>query len=203
MPQVPYSSVPDVAPQDVPAPLIRERTDPNMFGGNVARSIEGMGTTLDKVGDELYSRALAMQQLQNETAKTNAAADLENRVSERRNQFLQQQGQNASPDALSAFREGVESDRQSVRAGLPNDMSRKMFDGEAFSIQRRAIDAASIHSATELRRSAVDTSKARQDAIRNTVLTGNPVSSEELRARIRESDEQSLYQSDLAGDTPD
>src|SRR5258706_15751993 len=74
MPAVPYSPVPDVAPQNIPTPKLRVDTPPAAFGANVAQAIDHLGSTEGQVGNELWSRAIAMQQLRNETEATEATA---------------------------------------------------------------------------------------------------------------------------------
>src|SRR5258708_3307580 len=72
MAQVPnYNPVPENRPQAQPLPQISVNTPAAAFGGATAEAVSGLGRTLGHVGDELFARAQAMQQLKNETDAKN------------------------------------------------------------------------------------------------------------------------------------
>src|SRR5215472_6330216 len=95
MPQVPYSPVPDVSAQDVPAPELRLSVPGAAFGTNIADSVKGLARTGGQVGDELYSRALAMQELRNQSEATEALADYEKRSGDSYVKYESLRGRNA------------------------------------------------------------------------------------------------------------
>ena len=74
MPAIPYSPVPQVSPQENPTPSVRENTPIGAFGGQVAEAIQGLGAVTEKAGNELFGRAVALQQLNNETEAREADA---------------------------------------------------------------------------------------------------------------------------------
>ena len=76
MAQVPYSPVPDVAPSDTATPRVSVATPEAAFGGATAKAIENLGTTVQGAGNELFGRAVALQQLNNETEAKIAGMDL-------------------------------------------------------------------------------------------------------------------------------
>lgn len=148
MPQVPYAPVPDVGPQNVPSPMLNVRADPNAFGANVAAAIQHLGTTTEQVGNEMFERATAMQQLRNETEATEAIAEAEKRASLRYENFRSLQGRSAV-DGFPVFQQGLEEDRQAVRQGLSNDMVRKLYDRQATSLTNRMMTYGAGHAAQQ------------------------------------------------------
>ena len=70
---VPYSPVPDVAPQLDPTSSVHIDTPTAAFGGAVGAAIGQLGQATEGAGKELFDRAYAMQEL-NENMKADAAA---------------------------------------------------------------------------------------------------------------------------------
>src|SRR5216684_4604134 len=126
MPQVPYSPVPDIRPTEGgPGPL-RVETPQAAFGGAVAHAIEGFGKGLEHAGDEIFQRAVALQQLQNQTDANNAKVQFANEADNIRTQFGVLEGNNATA-ALPKLQKDLDAARERVRGSLPNDMTRKMY----------------------------------------------------------------------------
>ena len=198
MPQVPYQPIPDVAPSDqlAFAPELRIRAEPAAFGVNVAQAIQHLGTTEEAVGGELFSRALAMQQLRNETAATNAKANFQLQGEQSFTDFESKKGVNAV-DAHEGFTKGINDLRQSFRDSLPNDMARKMFDSEALGIQARLLIAGGRHAASQNASAAQNASQARIDSAVNSSRYG--ASEEDFNAQLGVIERQARDQADLAG----
>src|SRR5581483_2698427 len=74
MPQVPYQPVPQVAPSEAATPGVRVNAPTEAFGGASAAATEGLGKGFEQAGNELFGRAVALQQLANETEAREADA---------------------------------------------------------------------------------------------------------------------------------
>lgn len=151
MPQVPYQPFPTQQSREAPTPFYRLSVPADAFGENIGRAISGLGATVSKVGDELWGRAVAMQELRNETEVTNALSDMETRSADLRANYFNTMGQNAV-NGYQGFVDSQNKLRDDIRAGLSNPMAQKMFDRTALGVTNRAQIAAASHSAQELRR---------------------------------------------------
>jgi len=163
MPQVPYQPYTDKVSQDHPAPLLHFNIDPNMFGENIGRAVSALGGQIGKVGDELWNRAVALQEFQNETAVTGALATQEKNSAQRRADYFSSLGQNAV-NGYDGFIAAENKDREDIRAGLANDMQRKMFDRTSLGVVNRASIAGASHKAQELRKVGQQNDMAAIDA---------------------------------------
>jgi hypothetical protein len=138
MPAVPYSPVPSVSPQDSPAPSIHENTPIGAFGGQVAEAVQGLGAVTDKAGNELFGRAVAIQQLQNETEAREADAQYMMQAGQVHAQFNALQGKDRV-DAYPKYSQDLQDLRVKLRGGLSNPMAQKMYDSSSLGTMGRSI----------------------------------------------------------------
>lgn len=129
MAQVPYSPVPDVQPEDrvAYAPQLNIRTDPNMFGANIGRAVEGLGGTLSKVGDELFDRALAIQEVKNQSELDDHYTELLQRTAPIHANFSALQGKNAA-DGLQQYGVDLENIRSDIQSKASNPRVARLFE---------------------------------------------------------------------------
>jgi hypothetical protein len=167
MPQVPYSGVPDVSAQSIDTPLLRVNAGPATFGGTIAQAIEHLGTTSEKVGGELFDRAVAMQQLRNEAERTQAMADYEQQSNDLYIKFQDKQGKNAI-DGWDGYKEEQNKLRQSIRDGMSNDMTRKMFDAQSLSLMNRQLVYGAHHMAAENKKYLSNAANARISSLQDS-----------------------------------
>jgi len=153
MVQVPYQPVPDVSPQPRSPPRLAVNAPPAAFGSTIAQAIEHLGSTEEQVGGELATRAVAMQQLRNETEATDALSTLERQSGDLRVKYLDSRGKNAV-DGYAGFRDSNDQLRQQIRDGMSNPAAAKMFDHTALSVTNRAIIAGADHAASQNRQAA-------------------------------------------------
>src|SRR6266568_181255 len=165
MPQVPYNPVPN-APNLVETPKVHVESPAAAFGGSVGEALSGLGRTLGHAGDELFQRALALQNLRNETEAKEADAQYMMEVGKLHANYSSLQGK-AAVDALPKYQEDIQNLRQQMRGNLSNDMARKMFDGSSLSTMGRTIFNGAGHAATENKKWAHGASIARVDAAIN------------------------------------
>ncbi len=72
MPQVPYTGAPSIGAENNPTPTRQLDVPIQAFGAGTAQAVQNLGRVAAGAGDEIFGRALAMQQLA-ETASANAA----------------------------------------------------------------------------------------------------------------------------------
>ena len=63
MARAPYTGAPTVTPEQSRTPYEHIDTPLAAFGGATAEATQRLGGAIDKTGNELYARAIAMQQL--------------------------------------------------------------------------------------------------------------------------------------------
>lgn len=162
MAQVPYVPYPTAQPESRGTPNISLNTPGAAFGENIGQAVEGLGHTLTHSGDELFNRALALQQLQNETVAKEADADYMLKVGEKHAQFSALQGKDAVA-AYPAYAQDLKDLRTKTRDALPTDQSRKMFDGSSLSTLSRTVFNGAGHAATQQKQWSIGTAKAQID----------------------------------------
>ena len=182
MAQVPYTPVPTVQPGPAGTPRIHIATPGVAFGETIGRAIEGLGHVTAQAGNELFSRAVAMQHLQNETVArettTNAMVELGNLNAD----YLSQRGQNAV-QGQRGFNQSVQDIVKKHRESLTNPDAQKQFDAESAAAVRQSIMHGASHAATEQKQWVAKTNTAQiqalQDSARYT-LHDEPAFQEQL-----------------------
>jgi hypothetical protein len=187
MPQVPQTALlPDVQAANVPTPPVRVSPPPEAFGTNVAQAIKGLGATEESVGNELFSRAVAMQQLRNESEATERAADFTLKSSDLYTQFESTKRGLSAVQGEADHRQAQNDLRTSIRDSVSNPMAQKIYDSKTFGEFNRAVFAGARHAAAENR---VATSNAIQSQINASVdSAGYAKSPEELSRKLGEID---------------
>jgi hypothetical protein len=186
MPQIPYSPVPNVTADNIPTPAIRVNAPEAAFGTNIAQAIKGLGATEEGVGNELFSRALAMQQLRNESEATEASADYIKRSDQL---FTNYEGQKRGINAVTGeveHREAQDKLRKEVREGLSSPIVQKMYDAKTFGDFNRALFNGARHAAAENRSAISNSYQAEIDAAADTAI--NAKSPEEFNRKLQQID---------------
>jgi hypothetical protein len=155
MPQVPYQKFPTVDPSS-PGEGLSVNAPPAAFGENVARAVEGLGSTVGQVGNELFQRATALQELQNETDARNATTQYMLQQGEHHAQITALTGK-AAVDGLDPYIKSSADLREQIAGTLSSPMARKMFEAESQNFMARNIFSAATHAATENKRWQVQT----------------------------------------------
>ncbi len=160
MPQVPYTPVPSVRPGGPATPQISVRTGD---WGVVGRAMEHLGSTVEASGNELFSRAMALQQLQNETEATEAIAKQELGSGQLHTQYSALQGKNAV-DGFDQYQKDQDKLRTGIRDTLSNPMAQRMYDRASLGIMNRNIFNGAGHAATQQKVWADGAANSRIDA---------------------------------------
>src|SRR5262245_32507513 len=95
MAQVPYKPVMDVSPGDRPTPYFHLNAVADAFGANIGQALSHLGAQMERSSDELFNRAVALQQLKNETEAREADAQYMIESGKYHAEFNSLQGKNA------------------------------------------------------------------------------------------------------------
>lgn len=163
-----YNPVPNVRPQgEIPR---RSLDVPGAaFGENVAQAIEGFGKVAEGAGNEIFQRAIALQQVNNEAEAREADAKYMIAVGEKHSEFSALQGKAAS-DALPGYMQDLQKTRTDMRDQLSNPAAMKLFDAQSMSTMGRTIFNAAGHAASENKKYIVNAATAQLDADKDYTL---------------------------------
>lgn len=168
--QVPYSPVPTATPENIATPKLGVSTPGAAFGETIGAAVSHLGQQLGHAGDEIFRRAMALQELQNETQAKEADAKYMIEAGKLHVQFSALEGGNASPAALEKYTQDLDSLRKQIRSDLPNDAARKMYDGSSLSTMGRTIFNGAGHAGQQQKVAAHNASTARIDSMKNWAL---------------------------------
>lgn len=172
MAQVPYNPVPSPAPQDIATPRVSEATPGAAFGETIGQALSGLGRTMEVGSGELFQRAVALQDLRNETAAREGDAQYSMLQSKMHADFSALQGK-ARVDALNDYIQSSNELRTQIRANLPNDAARRMYDATSLSFMNRNIFNAAGAAATANKEWQINVATAGMDIDAKT-MADNP-----------------------------
>lgn len=197
MPQVPYVPYSTERVADTATPSVRVNAPEVAFGGAVGHALEGVGKQVSHFGDELMQRAVALQQLQNETEAKEVDAQYMMHVGDLHAKYSSLQGK-AAVEAYPKYMKEIQESRQTFRNNLSNDMARKMYDSSSLSTMGRTIFNGAGHAATEQKRWANGASNARVDMMFNTIFN-NPSDDVNFKRLVNGIDGEVRSQGDIHG----
>lgn len=181
MAQVPYVPYPTERPGGPATPAVRVNPGP-AFGENIGHALAGvakgmgdmaagldrLGRTEEAAGDEIFKRALAIQQLNNETEAREADARYMITAGKLHADYSAKQGKDAV-DAFPKYQQDLQQARIATRDALSNPMAQKMYDSSSLSTMGRSIFNGAGHAATQNKQWAIGTAKAQIDLDAKTV----------------------------------
>lgn len=163
MAQVPnYNPVPQVSPQATPTPKIHVETPVAAFGGATAEAVSSLGATLGHVGNELFDRAQAMQQLKNETDAKDQDIKFMMSAGEIHAKYNALQG-TERVEAFPKYSQDLQDLYKQHRDQLGNPMAQKMFDASAVSVIKQSIFNGAGAAATAQKEAAFSATKSSWD----------------------------------------
>lgn len=168
MAQVPYKEAPTAEPTERGPGGISVNTPIAAFGGTVAMAIEGIGGKLEGAGNELFQRAMAIQNLRNESEARQADTDYMIKAGQAHAEFNALEGKDRV-DALPGHMANLQKMRTDIRDKMSNQMSQKMFDSQSMSTMGRTIFNAAGAAASANKQWALGTAKAQIDLDSKTV----------------------------------
>jgi hypothetical protein len=146
--QVPYNPIPTADAQARGAPNVNVATPGEAFGTTIGSALQGLGKSLEHGGDELYARAVALKNLQNETEAREADAKYMIEAGDLHAKFNALEGKDAVA-AYPQYQKDLDNARLRHRDGLSTDMSKKMFDASALNTMSRSIFNGAGHAASQ------------------------------------------------------
>ena len=201
MPQVPYNPVPQVSPQNDATPRYTADVTPDMFGANIGQAVSRLGATSDQVGNEIFARGLAMQDLANHSEAQQADANYMQKAGELHADFSSKQGKDAV-DAYPQYIQDLAQTRKDIGAGLSNPIAQKLYDGQSLSTYGRTVFNGAGHAATQNKVYALGASQAKVDAISNRTLS-MPQDEDAFQDGLQDSENEVRSQGALKGMDPD
>lgn len=202
MAQVPYTPVPNVR-SDLPAtPQIHVDMLPAAFGANIADAVKGLGATSDQVGNELFSRAMAMQDLHNQSMADQAQTGFQQELAQVHSKFMNQYGENAGPAALDQYSKDVTALRSKYAEDLDNPMAQKYYNQETRNVQNRINYQAADHSAQQLNATAVAHLKTVSESATDLAMV-NPSSPASINAALAVKEQEARENGARLGQSPE
>lgn len=184
MPTVPYQPVPEVPISNQGIQGVNVPTPIAAFGGTIAEAIGTAGKTLERAGDEIMQRAVALKQLENESEAREADAEYTIQMGELRSKYHSLEGKNAVA-AFPQYTQDVRELQRSYVDRMSNPASRRIFERESKGMMSRTIFSGAGHSAQQNRLWAERTAIARTDnTISSTLQDGSPNAINEARRVI-------------------
>lgn len=179
MARAPYVPYPNATPE-----VQGERFDLNTpgaaFGANIGEALQHLGTTTEDVGGEMFTRAMALQDLRNQADAREAQGKFAEQASQLQGQFDSLKGKNA-PDQLQAHIQAMHSLRQQFRTDLTNPISQKYYDSDSMPFMQRLIFSSAGHAGSEMRSYVTGTAEATADLTSRTVV--DPYSDKEQASK--------------------
>jgi hypothetical protein len=192
MAQVPYSGVPSVAPGGVPQSRYHADVNENTFGGNVGAALGSLGGQLQRSGNELFQRGVAMQDLYNHSLAQEADAQYTEKAGLLHATYNSLEGKNAV-DSYPTYIEDLKKTRSEIAKGLPNAAAQKLFESSSNGTMGRSIFNGAGHAAGQNKAYAIGASTARVAAVGSQTLSfpeddrsfkqGLAVTEQEVRAQ--------------------
>lgn len=147
---VPYNPVPE-APSRAPIPEVRPTVVEEAFGGGIARGISGLGREVENVGNQIFQRAIALQDLENQTQAEEANNRFVRESAQLHANFNSLEGINAGPKALEKYTSDLETLRSKIGEDLTNSAARRLYDrGTRGQLARHVFNGAG-HAASQMK----------------------------------------------------
>lgn len=156
--QVPYTGEPTVSPSQDATPYARADIPAAAFGGASAQARQGLGRSIEHVGDEIFSRAIALQQLDHQATAANAVADFTTQMGEKYANYRSLQGK-AAVDGYQPYIDDLNQTREKIGQGL-SPYAQKLYLQESRSIQARSVFSAAAHAGDQHKSYLIGTSQA-------------------------------------------
>lgn len=201
MPQVPYTGVPSVAPGGVPLSRYHADVSAETFGGNVGAALSSLGGQLQRSGNELFERGVAMQELYNRSEAQDADAQFMEKAGLLHAEYSSLQGKN-KVDAYPKYIQDLKDLQEGIAKGMSNDSSRRLFDGASKGTLGRSIFSGAGEAAVANKQYAMGASQARVSAIGNNTLSF-PEDERSFQAGLASTEREVRNQAALAGLSPE
>jgi len=156
MAQVPYSGVTTVAPSTEGQPTLNIPAPVEAFGA-------GFGRALEKAGDEIFQRAVAIQQINNQTMASDAATNFIENSAKLRADYLNSRGSNAV-NGLDSHLKAIRELQEQHGQGL-NPAALRQYDNETRRVVAWNMMSAATHAASEGKQNALTSIASKRQAL--------------------------------------
>src|SRR4030095_9326072 len=122
--------------------------------GFLAQNLDSLGKQFERAGDEIFNRAVGLQELQNETAAKKAALEYDTYETKQSTDFSLKQGDAATEEALKAHVDDLQKKREDMLNKMTNPSQKRSFDLMTMRTLVSASGKAAAHAAKETRAAA-------------------------------------------------
>jgi hypothetical protein len=172
MANVPYTPYPTADPSTANTPGVQVNAPADAFGAGIATAIGGLGKQLERSSDELFQRAVAVQELRNDAEAREADTQYMIAAGKLHAEYNALQ-QNDAVKAAPKYFKDLDDVRVQIRDGLSNDRVKKLYDGSSRSTMGRSIFNGANHAAEAAKKYFIGSAKA-NDALIAKAAEDNP-----------------------------
>lgn len=169
MPKVPYNPVPSVEPSTQGTPEINVPSLPDAFGANIGQAQQGLGKAIEGAGDELFRRALAIQELDNRAEADNLATEYMLQQGAKDEEFKNLLGRDPKAN-LEAHNRSSQELREKIGNNISNPAARRLYDSETRRYFAGSVVRATGHAGTQFKSYLVKTNDASLQVIKNEIF---------------------------------
>lgn len=162
MPQVPYSAVPTIAPAMDATPTVHPNIGADAFGASQGAALQQFGGTLQQTGNQIFTRALAMKELDEQASVDNALTPVYESISNRMLEFRSKSGLEAKNDH-PVFIKDIDSIIDKGAEGLSSDYAKQMYMKSTRHMRQVTVESAGAHAGVEFKNYLIGTEQARTD----------------------------------------
>lgn len=197
MAQVPYNPVPEVRPQLDPTPRPQIDTPLAAFGGLTAEATTHFGGALDKVGDELFARAAAMQEMNQQAKADQASIAAATQMADLHTKYTTLTG-DAAVQALPKYNADIADVVAKSRAGLESPYAQQQYDRDTRRFQMQYLTTAGSYGAQQAKQFTKDTIQAKIDNTVNQIGL-NPLDQNAWNANLDSIKAETNHDMDVGG----
>lgn len=129
--------------------------------GFLAGNLDRLGNQFERAGDEIFNRAVGLQELTNQTEAKKASIEYDTWAGQKQVEFGQKQGEAADATSLKAHMEELQKKRDELSNKMTNPSMKRHFDDHTLSSMGNKFTVAAAHAASETRKAATGASDAR------------------------------------------
>lgn len=195
--QVPYTGVPTVQPSFDATPGMQSNIPMDAFGAGVAQAVGHLGRAVEGAGNEIWARATAMQQLNEQANADEAISKFTMTQAKKFADFTMLKGKQAV-DGLNPYLEDLEKSRVEIGQNLSSPYAQRLYLHGSKSEQARNAFAVARHAGDEGRQYNLSSAQAIIEA--NVQSAGlAPQNEESYQNALKVNLQNAQKQADIAG----
>ena len=198
--QVPYNPTSQVAPEAQTTSFMRVDVPAAAFGANVGEAIKGLGKETQGAGTEIFERAIAMENLNQQAEANKRAADMYEQLGVAYARYSSLQGQ-AAVQGYKPFQEEIRQIREAHREGL-SPYAQRAYDNDTRTQVSRTLFTAAGHAGRENKNYIISAS-ANRVVSNNNYAQANPDDDQTYEESLKKNAEEVRQQGALTGQPPE